>query len=280
MEKEYCNLIAEIGATHAGKIERAEMLVDFAVDAGADMVKFQKRDPHISTPERLKSSPHPNPSFSYGSTYLDHRLNLEFDLSVHRRLKDYIEQKGSRYLTSVFDLNSAKDISSLSPENVKIPSAMNHNRELMSYCLDNFKKVHISTGMSTFNERCDLFSFLSDHKDSVVVYHCTSEYPCSFDNLFLREISNISNEGFECGFSNHGYGIASDVAALALGVSWIERHFIDDRAFPHTDASASLEPHGFKTLRRDLDNVIRSLTFRGENPTNEESVQRKKLRGI
>lgn len=278
MEKRYCTLIAEIGATHIGDIERAKMLIDLAIDSGADVVKFQKRDPHTSTPEKLKKSPHPNPSFSYGETYLDHRIKLEFDMSTHKFLKEYIEERGAKYSTSVWEMKSAKDVLELSLDDIKIPSAINHDRGLMSFCLDNFKRVHVSTGMSTLSEREDLFDFLLEYKSRVVVYHCTSEYPCNFNNLFLKEVSNIVDAGFECGFSNHGYGIASDIAALTLGANWVERHFIDDRSFPHTDAAASLEPHGFKTLRRDLDNVSSGLLFRGEDPTEEEIRQRNKLR--
>ena len=80
MEKKYCNLIAEIGATHIGDMNRATMLIDMAINSGADVVKFQKRNPHTSTPEDLKALPHPNANYSYGDTYLDHRLNLEFDI--------------------------------------------------------------------------------------------------------------------------------------------------------------------------------------------------------
>jgi N-acetylneuraminate synthase len=279
MEKKYCNLVAEIGATHIGSVDRAKKLIDLAVDSGADVVKFQKRDPHASTPEWIKKKPHPNLNFSYGDTYLDHRLNLEFNIDIHRELKKYIEDRGSTYSTSVFDMNSAVEVSKICPDYVKIPSAMNHDRELVSFCLDNFKQIQISTGMCSIEERGDLFTFLKGSCDQVVIYHCTSEYPCSFDNLFLREVSNIVEHGFVCGFSNHGYGIASDIAALTLGATWIERHFIDDRSFRHTDASASLEPHGFSNLRRDLDNVSRALSERGSSATDEELNQRDKLRG-
>jgi len=155
---------------------------------------------------------------------------------------------------------------------------MNHSIKLLSFCLDNYKKVHISTGMSTKKETEDLLSFLLNYRDKVVVFHCTSEYPCSFEHLYIKEIKRIYDLGFECGFSNHGYGIASDMAALSLGATWIERHFIDDRSFPHTDSAASLEPRGFSTLRRDIDNVLLSLSFKNEDPTVEEIKQRKKLR--
>jgi len=115
MEKKNCSLVAEIGATHIGSQDRAKKLIDLAIESGADFVKFQKRDPHTSTPEWLKKKPHPNLNFSYGDTYLEHRMNLEFDIDTHRRLKDYIEDNGSSYSTSVFDLSSAIDISKIDP---------------------------------------------------------------------------------------------------------------------------------------------------------------------
>tara|TARA_Y100000034_G_scaffold117040_1_gene156076 strand:+ start:864 stop:1706 length:843 start_codon:yes stop_codon:yes gene_type:complete len=279
MEKKYCNLVAEIGATHIGNVDRAKKLIDLAIGSGADFIKFQKRDPHSCTPEGMKKSPHPNQNFSYGSTYLEHRLNLEFNLDTHAELKNYIEERGAKYSTSVFDINSAISISKLNPEYVKIPSAMNHNTELMQYCFDNFEQVQVSTGMCSLKEREILLNFLQKSQGGIVVYHCTSEYPCSFSHLFLNEIISIVDSGFECGFSNHGYGIASDIAAYVLGSSWIERHFIDDRSFRHTDASASLEPHGFSNLRRDLNNVAEAMKTKGVEATSEEMRQREKLRG-
>jgi N-acetylneuraminate synthase len=113
---------------------------------------------------------------------------------------------------------------------------------------------------------------------NVVFYHTTTEYPCPFEKLYIKEISKIVELYGTAGFSNHGYGIASDIAALALGASYIERHFIDDRTFRHTDAAASLEPRGLSTLKRDLQHISLGLQYRPHGCTEEEARQALKLR--
>lgn len=272
-------LIAEVGASHVGILDRAFALSSLAISNGADVVKFQKRNPLISTPVELANMPHPNPNFAYGSTYLEHRINLELSTDDHVKIKNFVENMGGKYACSVWDLDSAKDIISINPEFIKIPSACNMNNNLIEYCLCNSgRPVHISLGMTSIDERN---SILNRYKENYCVfYHTTSEYPCSFENLFLLEVKKIKEMNVTVGFSNHGYGIAADIAAVALGASFIERHFIDDRAFRHTDAAASLEPSGLRTLKRDIVNVCTAMSFRNDSCTEEEFAQSKKLRNI
>jgi len=279
MDAKRTNLVAEIGCVHGGSLSRAIKLIDLAASSGADAVKSQKRHPYESVPENMKTSPHPNPSFSFGATYLDHRLKLELNVRDHHEMCDHAHMLGLLYGCSVWDLTSVREMSSLSLDFVKIPSALCTNLAFIDECMRMFScPVHISTGMTSALEREDLYEFLKKFSCSCVVYQTTSEYPCPFSRLYLNEISNIKSMGFEAGFSNHGYGIAADIAAMALGARWIERHFIDDRAYPHTDAAASLEPSGLATLARDLRNVSQSLCFRPDNPTEEEINQMRKLK--
>lgn len=271
-------LIAEVGCSHIGKLSRALELTELAAKNGADFVKFQKRDPYISTPERIRSLPHPNPQFSYGDTYLDHRINLELSIKEHESLKKLCEELNVGYGCSVWDLYSAKEIIKLEPELLKIPSACNNDIDLIEYCTENHKgPVHISLGMTSLKERQFLYSSLKNKKDKVILYHCVSEYPCPFERMQLLGISEIVKNGYRAGFSNHGYGIATDIAAMMLGAEFDERHFIDDRAFRHTDAAASLEPEGLRKLKRDIRAVAMSLKPKCD-PTNEEKVQISKLR--
>lgn len=272
-----CQLVAEIGAVHAGSLKRAIDLVRLARENGADVVKFQKRNPVDCVPTDLADQPHPNPYFSYGKTYLDHRMALELDIESHGKIKNECDSIGIPYACSVWDLKSAKDILHIDPFFIKIPSACNMNYQLIDYCINNFNgHVHISLGMLSGEERHNVINRYKSEK--VIFYHTTTEYPCPFERLYLREISNIMKECGVAGFSNHGYGIAADIAALTLGVSFIERHFIDDRTFRHTDAAASLEPQGLKILKRDILNVEQALAFRSNFATEEENKQAKKLR--
>lgn len=279
LHKETLTVVAEIGAVHVGNLDRAKELVRLAASAGADVAKFQKRNPHESVPEHLKHKPHPNQSFAYGPTYLEHRLALEFNADQHRELKEFCEATGIEYSTSVWDMTSAKEMAALRPRILKVPSACNNNYALIDWLLDNHDgDIHISLGMTTAKERDAFTNRYLPAQHRLVVYHCTSCYPCSFDKLYLSEISSLCSVWPRVGFSNHGYGIAADVAALALGATYFERHFVDDRSFPHTDARSSLEVPGLMKLCRDLSNVAKSLRSKPEGLDEDEAIQRAKLR--
>jgi N-acetylneuraminate synthase len=278
-------LIAELGATHIGDMDRARKLILLAKESGANIVKFQKRCPKESVPQKLWNEPHPNEFYSYGKTYLEHREKLELSQKQHAELKKHCERIEIEYFCSVWDQTSAKEIIELEPKRIKIPSAMNTNWSLIKYLYNNFTgEVHISLGMVTPKERQEIINRISDepnHFNRTVFYHCTSIYPCPFEKLYLNEIRNLVYlvGRTRVGLSNHGYGISSDIAALALGATWFERHFIDDRSFPHSDSAASLEPGGLSKLSRDLKNVAKALRDKPDNLEKEEIEQRKKLRG-
>lgn len=278
MDEKDCKIVAEIGCVHAGSIYRAIKLTQMAASSGADYIKFQKRNPHISTPDHLKNAPHPNPAFSYGDTYLNHRINLELNMEDHLILKNTCDNLGVKYGCSVWDMDSAEKIISINPDLLKIPSACNKNFELIEYCIKSYKNtLHISTGMTDMNDRKDIYKFLSKFRERVILYHCISEYPCPFDKMQLLGIREIIDNGFRAGFSNHGYGIATDIAAMMLGAEFDERHFVDDRAFRHTDAAASLEPDGLRKLKRDINAVLLAVRDRGDM-TSEEKKQSNKMR--
>lgn len=282
MEYVPAKVVAEIGAVHIGSLERAKSLARLAALCGADYLKLQKRNPIDSVPESMRNQPHPNQNFAYGDTYLEHRLALELSIEDHAELKKYCESIDIGYSTSVWDIASAREIISLNPDFIKIPSACNMNRKLFEVLAAEYEgDIHVSTGMIVAGEKADLYTMLSemDLEDRVVLYHCTSEYPCPFEHLYLLEIERLKKAPVKTvGFSNHGYGISADMIAYTLGAEWIERHFVDDRTFRHTDASASLEPDGLRRLCRDLKAVHKALTQKGSDITEEELEQRNKLR--
>lgn len=275
-------VVAEIGCVHIGSLQRAKDLTRLAALCGADYVKLQKRNPIDSVPKCLHDEPHPNQAFSYGETYLEHRMNLELSIEDHAALKKYCEFVEIGYATSVWDIVSAREIITLNPDFIKIPSACNMNRKLLEVLAAEYQgEIHISTGMIMTGEKVDLYVMLSELKieDRVVLYHCTSEYPCPFEHLYLMEIERLKLAPIKTvGFSNHGFGISADIVAYTLGAQWIERHFIDDRTFRHTDASASLEPDGLRRLCRDLKAAHKALKYKGGGITEEELKQKNKLR--
>lgn len=279
-------IIAEIGCNHKGDMEIAKELIKVAkIFCKADVVKFQKRNNKELLTEEQYNAPHPNPINSYGDTYGAHREFLEFNLEQNRELKDYAEDLGIIWATSTWDLTSAKEIASLEPELIKIPSACNNNYEMLGWLCDNYKgEIHASTGMTTKDEIETLVSFFEEkgrNKD-LVLYNCTSGYPVPFEDVCLLDISLLKDtygkRVKEIGFSGHHLGIAVDIAAYTLGATWVERHYTLDRTWKGTDHSASLEPAGMRKLVRDLHAVHEALNYKQKDILDIEMVQRKKLK--
>lgn len=279
-------IIAEIGCNHKGEMEIAKELIKVAkIFCNVDAVKFQKRHNKELLTEEQYNQPHPNPINSYGDTYGAHREYLEFDVNQHQELKSYCEEIGITYSTSVWDLTSAKEISSLNPEFIKIPSACNNNVEMLEWLCDNYKgELHISTGMTTkseIEELVSLFKRKNRNKD-LVLYNCTSGYPVPFDDVCLLDINKLNesygNDVKHIGFSGHHLGIAVDVAAFTLGANIIERHYTIDRTWKGTDHAASLEPMGLRKLSRDVNAVYKALQFKNQDILPIEQVQRDKLK--
>ena len=279
-------LIAEAGCNHIGEMEIAHELINTAaIYCKADAIKFQKRCPkELLTPEQY-NAPHPHPENSYGKTYGEHREALEFTVDQHAQLKEWCEQVGIIYSTSVWDMTSAKEIASLKPQFIKIPSACNTHYEMLQWLCDNYKgEIQLSFGMTTHEEEekiVSLFEANGRAKD-LVIFDCTSGYPVPYQDICLLEINRL-REKYESrvkaiGFSGHHLGIAVDVAAYTLGAHIIERHYTLDRTWKGTDHAASLEPYGIKSLVRDLNNVYEALTYKKEEILPIEDVQRKKLK--
>lgn len=279
-------VIAEIGCNHKGEMTIAKELIKIAkIFGNADAVKFQKRNNRELLTEEQYTAPHPNTINAYGNTYGEHREFLEFNLEQHQELKEYCEEIGITYSTSVWDLTSAKEISSLCPEFIKIPSACNNNFEMLGWLCDNYSgEIHISTGMTTKGETDILVNYFTEkgrNKD-LVLYNCTSGYPVPFEDVCLLDINLLKQKYGDrvkhIGFSGHHLGIAVDVAAYTLGAHIIERHYTLDRTWKGTDHAASLEPMGLRKLSRDLEAVYRALTLKSSDVLPIEQVQRDKLK--
>ena len=279
-------VIAEIGCNHKGDMEIAKELIKVAkIFCNVDAVKFQKRNNKELLTEEQYNQPHPNPANSYGETYGQHREYLEFNLEQHSELKEFCEEIGIVYSTSVWDLTSAKQIASLNPKFIKIPSACNNNDEMLTWLSKNFSgEIHVSTGMTTkeeINELVELFKLHGRNQD-LVLYNCTSGYPVPFEDVCLLDINLLQdrykNEIKNIGFSGHHLGIAVDIAAYTLGANIIERHYTLDRTWKGTDHAASLEPMGLRKLTRDLNAVYNSLSFKDQDILPIEQVQRNKLK--
>lgn len=279
-------VIAEAGCNHKGEMEIAKELIRVAAQiCRADAIKFQKRCNRELLTEEQYNAPHPNPVNSYGNTYGEHREFLELSVDQHAQLKEWCEEFGITYSTSVWDLTSAKEIASLNPEFIKIPSACNNHFEMLQWLCDNYKgEIQLSFGMTTHEEEeqiVELFEENGRNKD-LVLFNCTSGYPVPFEDICLLEITRMRGQYADrvkkIGFSGHHLGIAADVAAMTLGAEVFERHYTLDRTWKGTDHAASLEPDGVRRLVRDLNNVNKALTYKSAEILPIEQVQRDKLK--
>jgi sialic acid synthase len=279
-------VIAEVGCNHKGDFALAKEYIRVAKEiCGADIVKFQKRSVSELLTKEEYNAPHPVPHNSYGKTYGEHRDNLEFTIEQHRELKDYADLIGIEYSCSVWDLTSAKEIVSLNPSIIKIPSPCNLSFDMLKFIFDNYKgQVHISLGMTTKREESMLRNFIIDNNkmSKVVVYSCTSGYPVEFKDVCLKEILRIQDHwsgvaiGF--GFSGHHRGIAIDCIAVAFEVDYIERHITFSRDWKGTDHSAALEIDGFRKLVRNIRASEEALGYKDYDILEVEKLNRIKLK--
>lgn len=279
-------VIAEIGCNHKGDMNIAKKMIEVAASfCEVDAVKFQKRcNRELLTPEQY-NAPHPNPANAYGDTYGAHREFLEFSVEQHKQLAEWCEEAGIVYSTSVWDLTSAKEIASLHPRFIKIPSACNCHYKMLQWICQNYDgEIQLSLGMTTREEEEKIIRLFEDNQRNkdLTIYSCTSGYPVPFKDVCLLEISRLrDNYGKlvkRVGFSGHHLGIAVDVAAYTLGAEVFERHFTLDRTWKGTDHAASLEPDGMRKLKRNLLVTQEALHYKAEEVLDIEKVQRDKLK--
>ena len=285
-------VIAEIGCNHKGDINIAKKMIEQISLMGdvnplskINCIKFQKRTNKILLSPEEYNAPHPVPENSYGKTYGEHREFLEFSYEQHLELKKYCEKFGLIYSCSVWDIEAAKEITSLHPKMIKIPSASNMDFEILNFLCDNYEgEIHVSLGMTNKSEEMkivDLFKKKHRKKD-LVLYACTSGYPVPAEDVCLLEIKRLKETYGKdikgIGFSGHHLGISIDIGALTLGAKYFERHFTLDRTWKGTDHAASLEPDGLRKLARDLRTVDKALAFKPNEILDVEIPQRQKLK--
>jgi sialic acid synthase len=287
-EPQKATIVAEVGCNHKGSFETAKEMITVAkLFCKVDVVKFQKRTPRELLTADEYNAPHPVSYHSYGRTYGEHREFLEFSLDQHRELKQFCEQVGVAYSSSVWDMTSARQIVSLYPSMIKVPSACNLRFDLLSYLADEFPgDIHVSLGMTNREEEERIVTFFekNERAKSVALYACTSSYPVAFEDVSLLEITRLreiyGSVVKDIGFSGHHLGIAVDSVAYSLGANYIERHFTLDRSWKGTDHAASLEPDGLRRVVRDVAAVRKALKYKEKDILDVEQSQRKKLKRV
>ena len=240
-------LIAEIGINHNGSLNLAKKLIDMAKDCGFDAVKFQKRNPDISTPEKQKQIIRSTP---WGEiSYLKYKKKLEFNLTQYKEIDRYCKKRKIIWFASAWDTESQKFLRKFKFKYNKVASAMLTNHALLKEIAKERKTTFISTGMSTYKDIATAIKIFKMKKCKFILMHCVSTYPCPIENLNLNMIITLKNK-FKCdvGYSGHESTVSPSIIAFLLGANYIERHITLDRSMWGTDQSASLSKTGMETL--------------------------------
>ena len=250
-------IIAEIGVNHNGILALALELIDVAVDAGADAVKFQKRSlDKLYARKYLENANSGEKTLRYLLPILQ---QVELPDDDYHKIIEYCQKKGITFLCSAFDAESADFLDDLGVPAYKVASADLTNLPLLSHLVEKGKPLIISTGMSRMEEVELTANFLKAHGAEFALLHCNSTYPASFEDINLRFMHQLRRFDVPVGYSGHERGIAVSTVASAIGASIIERHITLDRTMDGPDHAASLEPQGFKKMVRDIRQVTQAL---------------------
>src|SRR3989304_931334 len=253
-------IIAEAGINHNGSLEIAKKLVDAAVDAGVDAIKFQKRDVKSMLTKSAYEKPYTNGGNSFGRTYGEHREKLELSEADFYELKRYADEKGIIFFASPWDEKSADLLDTLDVPVYKIGSPDLTNIPLCTYIAKKGKPIILSTGMSEMWEVEEAVKAITKYNSQLILMHCISMYPAPFEELRLNCINILQSKfGVPVGYSGHESGWVATIAAVSLGALVVEKHITFDRNMKGGDHKFSLEPLELKEMVTNIRNVERSL---------------------
>lgn len=268
-------IIAEAGVNHNGSLEIALQLIDAAVAAGADAVKFQTfKAERIITANAPKAA-YQREAAGADESHLEMIRRLELDEAAHIRLQHYCRKKSIEFLSTPFDLESIDLLNRLGLEIFKIPSGEITNLPYLRKVGTLKKRLILSTGMTDLWEIKDALDILTNSGtplESITVLHCNTEYPTPFEDVNLRAMLTIwkAFPGIAVGYSDHTIGIEVPIAAVAMGASIIEKHFTLNRHLPGPDHMASLEPHELSLMISNIRNIERALGTGVKKPSPSE----------
>ena len=257
-------IIAEAGVNHNGSMELARKLVDAAADAGVDYVKFQTFQTELLVSGLAQKADYQIKNTADGEVSQYAMLKkLELTQVDHHELVRYCDQKGVRFFSTAFDLQSISFLESLNLTMWKIPSGEITNFPYLRAIGQTGKPVMLSTGMADLTEITQAVAVLTRFgipRRQITLLHCTTEYPAPKNEVNLRAMQTLREYfGLPVGYSDHTEGIEVSVAAVALGARVIEKHFTLDRTLPGPDHKASLEPDELKRMVHEIRHVEAAL---------------------
>lgn len=271
-------VIAEIGINHNGDLEVAKQIIDGAVHAGADAVKFQKRTPEVATPPEQQKQMRETP-WGY-ITYLEYRYKVEFNQEQYQEIDRYCREKGIAWMVSVWDEPSVDFMEKFDTPAYKIPSASLTDFGLIRKARATGRPLILSSGMSTMEQIRK--GVETAGQENLALMHCTSTYPCEPEELNLNMVRTLRDEfpDLPIGYSGHEVGLVPSAVAVALGACMVERHMTLDRAMWGSDQAASVEPGGFEKLVKYIRVTEASLGDGVKRVYDSEKSSMKKLRRV
>lgn len=273
-----CYVIAEIGHNHQGNVEKCKQLFKAAKECGANAVKLQKRNNRLLYTREMYEQSY-NSENAYAPTYGAHRNALEFSRDQYVELQQYARDIDITMFATAFDMSSADFLEDLGMPAYKIASGDLTNIPLIRHVAKFEKPMFVSTGGGTPEDVRRAYEAILPLNRQLCVMHCTSGYPCEYDELNLRVIESYRREFPEAiiGLSCHDTGIAMAVIGHVLGAQVIEKHFTLNRTWKGTDQAFSLEPTGLRKMVRDLDRVRFALGDGIKRPYPSESAPLMKM---
>jgi N-acetylneuraminate synthase len=267
-------IVAEIGINHNGSVDLARKLIDAAVAAGCDAVKFQKRTIDVVYTAEALATPRESP---FGSINEDLKRGLEFGYDEYVKIDRHCRDRRFPWFASCWDRLSIDFVEAFDPPCYKIASACLVDDDLLQRHRQKARPILLSTGMSSVEQIDHAVDVLGD--EALMLLHCTSAYPSSVEELNLSVIPWLAERyDVPVGYSGHEVGLATTIAAVALGARVVERHLTLDRAMWGSDQAASMEPHGMARLVKDIRATERAMGDGVKRIYDSELPVRRKLR--
>lgn len=265
-------IIAEAGVNHNGSLELAKKLVDAAKDSGADCVKFQTFISENLVTKNANKAEYQEKAAKVQESQFEMLKKLELSFDDFIELNDYCMSKNIEFMSTAFDLESIKFLSTLDMSKWKVPSGEITNLPYLLEIAKLRKHVILSTGMCTLTEvQCAIDVLNENDIVDLTVLHCTTDYPTPVSDVNLKAMLTIKEEfNVKVGYSDHTVGIEVPIAAVALGATIIEKHFTLDRNMEGPDHKASLEPQELKAMVNSIRNIELALGTGIKQPSKQE----------
>lgn len=274
-------IIAEAGVNHNGDLNKAKQLIDVAVMAGVDYVKFQTFKAEKLVTKSAKRAEYQDNNTKDNDSQFEMLKKLELSTENHYLLMDFCNEKGIKFLSTGFDLESLEFLHKIGIKLAKIPSGEITNYPYLKKTAQLFSEVILSTGMATIQEIKEAIKVLTKNgvsAEKIVILHCNTEYPTPMEDVNLKAMLHIKKEfGVNVGYSDHTLGIEVPIAAVALGATVIEKHFTLDKNLPGPDHKASLDPNELKAMVLAIRNIEKALGSSGIKEPSKSEIKNKEI---